>query len=484
MSKFSLMDYMNEASKELANPNDITEQVSIFDIEPNENNFYGMRGIEKLKESIILLGGVQENLILVKNPPGSSYKYKALAGHRRRLACMELVQEGNKEFEYVPAVIKENISEKAEKGILLLTNSTQRGELTDYEKVMEHIESRKMIEEYKKEQKLEGRIRKLEAEYLQVSEGQIAIYDKIINNLSLKLMKHFEQNKMGISAAYEAARRDEEEQRQIQEYLDAHDTITETDIKAICGSRIKGQRTISDMPELKQPKEEWQEPELEEKEKPVTKLNVDDENMELAVCMIFDECHDKTFPEGKLEELFECFRQGKDAHTGYINQQLIFNKMLPFENDVVKVTYECGYRVDFIHTDETITIPIYYFWKAFDRHFKWNDENVTESVTQDEKETPEPESEENVEEVECKLPDVAAVVEDEEQEPRNTILESEEPKNVTESVTRVYELADVQEYIRMYEADYELASSNGMEKTLKRTSIFLDALRLLENTMI
>lgn len=383
MSKFSLMDYMNEASKELANPNDITEQVSIFDIEPNENNFYGMRGIEKLKESIILLGGVQENLILVKNPPGSSYKYKALAGHRRRLACMELVQEGNKEFEYVPAVIKEHISAKAEKGILLLTNSTQRGELTDYEKIMEHIESRKLIEEYKKEQKLEGRIRKLEAEYLQVSEGQIAIYDKIINNLSLGLMKYFEQDKMGISAAYEAARRDEEEQRQIQEYLNTHDAITEADIKAICGSRIKGQRTISDMPELKQPKEEWQE--LEEKEKPV-KLNVDDEN-------------------------------------------------------------------------------------------------VTESVTQDEEETPEPEIEENEEEVECKLPDVAAVVEDEEPEPRNTILESEEPKNVTETVTRLYDLEDVQEYIRIYESDYELASSNGLEKTLKRTSIFLDALRLLESGM-
>ncbi len=385
MSKFSLMDYMNEASKELANPNDIIEQVSIFDIEPNENNFYGMREIEKLKESIILLGGVQENLILVKNPTGSRYKYKALAGHRRRLACMELVQEGNKEFEYVPAVIKEHISAKAEKGILLLTNSTQRGELTDYEKVMEHIESRKLIEEYKKEQKLEGRIRKLEAEYLQVSEGQIAIYDKIINNLSPGLMKYFEQDKMGISAAYEAARRDEEEQRQIQDYLDAHDTITETDIKAICGSRIKGQRTISDMPELKLPKEEWQEPELEEKEKPV-KLNVDDEN-------------------------------------------------------------------------------------------------VTESVTQDEEETPEPEIEENEEAVECNLSDVAVVVEDEDSEPRNMILESEAPKDVTESVTRVYELEDVQEYIRMYEADYELASSNGMEKTLKRTTIFLDALRLLESDM-
>ena len=85
MGKFTLSDLMNDASMELAK-NDTVEQVSVFDIEPNKDNFYGMRDIEKLKESIILLNGVQENLILVKNPSGSSYKYKALAGHRRTLA--------------------------------------------------------------------------------------------------------------------------------------------------------------------------------------------------------------------------------------------------------------------------------------------------------------------------------------------------------------------------------------------------------------
>ena len=85
MSKFSVMDYMNSesmkmAQEELSKPGEIT-RVSVFDIEPNKDNFYGIRGIELLKESIVMLGGVQENLILVKNPEGSRYKYKALAGH-------------------------------------------------------------------------------------------------------------------------------------------------------------------------------------------------------------------------------------------------------------------------------------------------------------------------------------------------------------------------------------------------------------------
>lgn len=259
MGKFSVMDYMNSesmkmAQEELNKPGEIMK-VSVFDIEPNEDNFYGIRGIELLKESIVMLGGVQENLILVKNPEGSRYKYKALAGHRRRIACIELVQNGYAEYEYVPADIKSNLTPAIEKGILLLTNSTQRGELTDYEKVMQHVEIRKLIEAYKKETGQKGRIREMEAEYLNVSQGQIAIYDKIVNNLDQELMILFEQGKFGISAAYEIAKRESDEQSMIAEYLGEHDVINESDIKRICGSRIKGQVTTADIPEL-QPKTE------------------------------------------------------------------------------------------------------------------------------------------------------------------------------------------------------------------------------------
>ena len=71
MGKFSLMDYMNEESKKMQNAADTTDFVSVYDIEPNEQNFYGMRKIQLLKESILLMDGVQENLILVKQPDGS-----------------------------------------------------------------------------------------------------------------------------------------------------------------------------------------------------------------------------------------------------------------------------------------------------------------------------------------------------------------------------------------------------------------------------
>lgn len=104
---FSIMDMMSDISREeAAEGAESIEKVSVFDIQPNEDNFYEISSIEQLKNSIFSMGGVQQNLLLVRLPAGGRYKYKALAGHRRIYACIELVQEGHREFEHVPAVIK------------------------------------------------------------------------------------------------------------------------------------------------------------------------------------------------------------------------------------------------------------------------------------------------------------------------------------------------------------------------------------------
>ena len=76
--------------------------------------------------------------------------------------------------------------------------------------------------------------------------------------------------------------------------------------------------------------------ELEESE-PIDLL-LTEENKEMAIHFIFGECQDKTFPEEQMKEIVELFKEGKDAHTGYIGQQRIFENLLPFENDVVKVS--------------------------------------------------------------------------------------------------------------------------------------------------
>ncbi len=242
---FSIMDMMSDISREeVAEGAETIEKVSVFDIQPNEANFYEISSIEQLKNSIFSMGGVQQNLLLARLPAGGKYKYKALAGHRRICACVELVQEGHREFEHVTAVIKENIDKDTEDMLLIMTNSTQR-ELTDWEKVMQHMKLKEIIPRLKKRQGLDGKTRTLEADYLRVSEGQIAIYNTIGTRLDSWLMSMFKEGEIGISLAYEAAKLESELQKQLVQISINNGNFTEEDIKKLYGSSpIKGQMKI------------------------------------------------------------------------------------------------------------------------------------------------------------------------------------------------------------------------------------------------
>ncbi len=241
---FSIMDMMNEISKEdAAVAAEKTERVSVFDIKPNEENFYEPSSMEQLKNSIFAMGGVQQNILLAREE-ARTVPYRIIAGHRRVRACMELVQEGHPEFEHIPAVIIENIDKDTEKMLLVMTNSTQR-ELTDWEKVMQHMELKEIIPKLKKRQGIDGRVRTLEADYLGVSEAQIAIYNTIGTRLDEWLMSIFKDGSIGISLAYEAAKLEVEEQKQLVQISMVNGGFTEEDIKKLTGSRtIKGQKSF------------------------------------------------------------------------------------------------------------------------------------------------------------------------------------------------------------------------------------------------
>ena len=402
---FSIMDIMNEMSKEgAATETETIEKVSVYDIQPNKDNFYQYSNIEELKNSIYAMGGIQQNLLLVRLPEGSTHKYKALAGHRRREACLQLVLEGHKEFELVPAVIKENIDSDTEETLLVMTNSTQRT-LTDWEKVMQHMKLKEIIPKLKKRQGLDGKTRALESDYLGVSEGQIAIYNTIGTKLNEWLMDWFKSGKIGISLAYEAAKLEPEQQEQLVEIAKDKGNFTEEDIKRIVGSRpIEGQLKIELDEKVTESDTFAEEPEISTREEKPKEIPYSTDNVDNAISLIFDVAE---FPTDKLNELKELFMQGEsDAYMGYLSEQSIFYKMLPYENRYVRVKYECGYRVEFIHTNKTIKIPIYNFWKAFEEYFEWEwkdkwleepkekqssideEEKVTESDTFEEEESP------------------------------------------------------------------------------------------------
>ena len=491
--KFSIMDLMNDASRDEALTDIVTfDRVSVFDIEPNEKNEYSTEELENVKASIFAFG-VQQPPLVVKQPLGSKYKYKAIAGHRRRLACIELVNEGYKEFEIMPVMVGENMDQDTQDALLVMTNSTQRV-LSDWEKVMQHMKLKEIIPKMKKRQNMSGKTRSIESEITGVSEGQIAIYNTIGTKLNEWLMDWFKSGKIGISLAYEAAKLEAEQQEQLVEITKDKGNFTEEDIKQIVGSRpIEGQMMITEQNEndevlhpaadskriptddeiiwlynyrikdydddramLKEqliekfgrsnaggccdggmydfsrkgvringsdyityselvkrinmliPKEEkvtesdtfTEEPEISTREEKPKEIPYSTDNVDNAISLIFDVAE---FPTDKLEELKELFRQGEsDAYMGYLSEQSIFYKMLPYENRYVRVKYECGYRVEFIHTNKTIKIPIYNFWKAFEKYFEWEwlgepqeeqsdideEEKVTESDTFEEEESP------------------------------------------------------------------------------------------------
>ncbi|MDE7479293.1 MAG: ParB N-terminal domain-containing protein, partial [Lachnospiraceae bacterium] len=110
---FSIRDFMSDNQQQESEA-DVFDRISIHDIGTNPKNEYTMSEIEKIKDSIYALGGVQQNVVLVRCPEGADYKYLALDGHRRLTASRELVAEGYSQFEFVPAVIKGQIDADTE----------------------------------------------------------------------------------------------------------------------------------------------------------------------------------------------------------------------------------------------------------------------------------------------------------------------------------------------------------------------------------
>lgn len=128
--------------------------------------------------------------------------------------------------------------------MLVVMNSTQRNK-TDWERVMEHMRLKEIIPKLKKRQGIDGRARDIEADMLGVSRGQISIYNTIGTRLNAELMKLFENGRIGISLAYEAAKLEPELQEQLAEMAHGSGNICDEDVKRIACSRpIDGQLKI------------------------------------------------------------------------------------------------------------------------------------------------------------------------------------------------------------------------------------------------
>lgn len=217
----------NESSKDNEKEFKI-KKININDLLPasSEENFYSVTEFKELKESIEMFG-IQQNLIVKEIGEG---KYKIIAGHRRRLAILELVNEGKKEFEYVPCIVKKDIDNVSESLLLIMTNSTTRV-LGDWEKVKQCVETEKLLKEYRKNNKIPGRTRDLVSEILDTSPTNVGRMKAINNNLNDNLKEEFKNNNINISTAYELSGLSNELQEKAFNKLKEKETLTLNDVK-------------------------------------------------------------------------------------------------------------------------------------------------------------------------------------------------------------------------------------------------------------
>lgn len=206
--KFNLTDLLNSRSKELEEVNGGQQEkseagqqaegnevvnIDVKDLVPSQENFYHVD--DELKRSIELVGILQP--LLVNRPENG--KYRVIAGHRRRLAVLSLLEEGKEEMRFVPCVFKkEDVRDR-----LALIMANRFRDKTDWEKMMEAIQAEELAKELKKEYSLNGRTREVLAEITGTTEAQLGRYKAIYNNLSPRLMKDFKDSVINVSVAVE-----------------------------------------------------------------------------------------------------------------------------------------------------------------------------------------------------------------------------------------------------------------------------------------
>ncbi len=324
--KFNLTELLNQRSKEtaeaapqgektaeIATPEEgVSSTADIYDLIPSKGNFYSVEDVQDLKQSIELLGVLQPLLVTEEEENG---KRRIIAGHRRRLAVMQLVDEGKDRFRRVPILIKPKKNAILDRLALIMANRFR--EKTDWERMTEALETEKLVLELKDSMNIPGRTRDLLAEIIETSPAQIGRYKAIYNNLIPELMAEFKANRIVVSVIYEASGLPEDYQKQAAEIFRENEVLTLADVKQLKKNYEASQQIPGQM-DIKQLQEQPEEPQTQEN---TTDGETDDQQEETATegageateqqpeyvdpqpesmtslcysCTHYEECHDKT----------------------------------------------------------------------------------------------------------------------------------------------------------------------------------------------
>ena len=203
--------------------NSFTKELYLKELIPNENNFYGIREIDELAESI-KENGLIHNLVVREKDDSS---YEIISGERRYRALLKLG------YDKVPCSVKKDISD-LDAEIMLIQANVESRELTASEK-MEGISRLKAIYEKKKSlgEKVPGKIRELIGKDMGLSGVQVGRYQKIDKDLIPELKEKLDKEEITFVQAHTLSSLNEEEQETIHEAikdLDPKESKEETKI--------------------------------------------------------------------------------------------------------------------------------------------------------------------------------------------------------------------------------------------------------------
>ena len=269
--KFSALDMLSKRSL----PERKEKQAIIYkdprELVPTQENFYTTKNISKLKASIKITGYLMQP-ILIENVDGED---KVLAGHRRRLCCIELIEEGDTRFEKVPCMYAAEINVSEDKELtpeqreaitpflrqFKVIQANNYRDKNDWERMQEALEMEKIVKGLKEKVGITGTVRENLKELLGVSNSQFGRYKNISNHLSEELMEEFQDGEINISVADAAASLEPELQKMAYEMYMKNKILTLPDIQLLkdqqaLNADIPGQMTIEQATRQQKPVED------------------------------------------------------------------------------------------------------------------------------------------------------------------------------------------------------------------------------------
>ena len=249
---FDMKNFLNAESRKDIKSDWKPVRVSIRKLRPapDTKNFYHAedKEIQDLAASIELIGLQQYPVV---RPVEGTDEYEVIAGHKRRLALLRLLDEGKTEYETIPCKV-ETSDDIRDELILIFTNSTQR-ERTDYEKMMEIGRVRELLTEYQKSHELTGRKQKIIAGILGTSKTKVGTLDNINSHLIEPFKGEFASGKISTSTANEIAGLTPEAQTELFKTYQETGSLSAKSAKAIKeqaeDEQTEGQYNIYQYPE-------------------------------------------------------------------------------------------------------------------------------------------------------------------------------------------------------------------------------------------